>query len=339
MAQHYVTLKDVARRADTTAATVSYVLNGKEGRYISKEMRQRVMDAIEELGYIKSSAASSLRGKKRGIIAVLIPQFENQFFTRIASAIENVADKKGYVLSISSTADDPQREQKIISRMLQQRVDGYILSPTREGGVNTEQLRSLGVPLVVVDRSLPGCEKYPWVTFNNYSCGYLAAEHFIKMGHRHIGLVNWDSGIQDLDERQAGFLAAMAKYQIHDCPIVCDGLFDETAGYQMTKRLLQTRPEVTGILYSSNLHAKGGIRYLLEAGLIIGEDISVIVVGSPEWATSGFNDFTHIVQHEHKIGACAAEMLMTLIDDPERMPEQVQFGCELHIGSSVKDLR
>ena len=154
MAQHYATLKDVARLAGTTAGTVSYVLSGKEGRYISTEMRERVMKAVHELGYVKSSA-------------VLVPQFGNQFFTRIVLGIEAEADKKGYILSICNTFDDPEREGEIVNRMAQHRVDGYILSPTVEGERNTRQVRQLGVPLVVVDRSLQGVESYPWVTFSN----------------------------------------------------------------------------------------------------------------------------------------------------------------------------
>ncbi|NLK05352.1 MAG: LacI family transcriptional regulator, partial [Spirochaetales bacterium] len=84
--KRYATLKDVAKLAGTTAATVSYVLNEKEGRYISDETRRKVLEAAEQLEYVKSIGASSLKGKSRKLIAILIPQFENQFFTRIVVA-------------------------------------------------------------------------------------------------------------------------------------------------------------------------------------------------------------------------------------------------------------
>ena len=93
MGGQYATLKDVAERAGTTAATVSYVLNGSKKRYISEDMRRRVEEAARELNYVKSSAASSLKGKKRKIIAVLVPQFENQFFTQLILGVERVADQ------------------------------------------------------------------------------------------------------------------------------------------------------------------------------------------------------------------------------------------------------
>ena len=195
MSEKYATLKDVAKLAGTTAATVSYVLSGKEGRYISQEMRARVMKAVEETGYVKSSAASSLKGKKRGIIAVLVPQFSNQFFTRMVLAIEAEVEKEGYVLSICNTFDDPKREMDIINRMVQHRVDGYILIPTAKGPENTEQLRRLDVPIVVADRPLEDVDHYNFVTTNNYQCSRLATEYLLKKGHdTHLFFSCWGAG-------------------------------------------------------------------------------------------------------------------------------------------------
>lgn len=134
MEGQYATLKDVAERAGTTAATVSYILNGSTKRYVSEDMRRRVEAAAKELNYVKSSAASSLKGKKRKIIAVLVPQFANQMFTELVLGVERVADRYGYILSICNTFDDPQRELEIIRRMQAQRVDGYIITPSRDGG-------------------------------------------------------------------------------------------------------------------------------------------------------------------------------------------------------------
>ncbi|MCD8171163.1 MAG: LacI family transcriptional regulator, partial [Clostridiales bacterium] len=103
MEGQYATLKDVAERAGTTAATVSYILNGSTKRYVSEDMRRRVEAAAKELNYVKSSAASSLKGKKRKIIAVLVPQFANQMFTELVLGVERVADRYGYILSICNT--------------------------------------------------------------------------------------------------------------------------------------------------------------------------------------------------------------------------------------------
>lgn len=205
MKGQYATLKDVAKRAGTTPATVSYVLNNSSERYISEEMKKNVLTAAKELNYVKSSVASSLRGKKTKIIAVLVPQFSNQFFTRMIVAIETIADEHEYILTIYNTFDDPVREKSIINRMVQHRVDGYIIAPTVEGFKNTEQLRHNGIPLVVVDRPLEGNENYIWVTTDNYQCGYESANYVIKYGHKNIAFVGWQTEILDLRERERGF--------------------------------------------------------------------------------------------------------------------------------------
>ena len=157
----FVTLKDVAEKAGTTVGTVSYVLNNKKGRYISDDLRQRVLVAASELNYIKCNGASSLKGMDRKLIGILIPQFENQFFTRICLAAEEVFVQHGYDLIICDTFDEPGREKAIIHRLLSQRVDGIIITPTVDGAENTKIARDVGMNMVVVDRPLEGLEGLP----------------------------------------------------------------------------------------------------------------------------------------------------------------------------------
>lgn len=340
MSKKYATLKDVAKLAGTTAATVSYVLSGKEGRYISQDMRERVMKAVDETGYVKSSAASSLKGKGSGIIAVLVPQFFNQFFMRMVLAIEAEVEKEGYILSICNTFDDPEREMDIINRMVQHRVDGYILTPTTKGTENTQCLRKLDVPMVVTDRPLEGVEQYNFVTTDNYRCGYLATDYLIQKGHRRIAFMGWNSGIAALEQRRKAFLDATDEAGIrNEWLIVKEGAFSEEAGYELTKQVLEADKGITAIFFAYNVQAKGGVRYLAEQKLVPGKDISVILIGSPEWAVVGQNDFAHINQQEYELGKCAAKLLLQNIKQTKRKKEHVQqTGC-LYEGSSVADIR
>ena len=339
----YATLKDVARLAGTTPTTVSCVLNEKEGRYISKEMRERVMKAVWETGYVKSGVASSLRGKKRGIIAVLVPQFSNQFFTRMVLAIESVVEKEGYVLSICNTFDDPEREREIMNRMFQQRADGYVIIPTREGHKNTQQARRLGIPMVVVDRPLQGAgesEDYPWITASNYQASSLATEYLIRKGHRNMAYIGWKPGIEELENREKGFWDAVSSAGFTDSgSIAMYGEFSAEVGYRMTEQVLKKYPDITAVFYGFNIQAKGGVQCLTEAGLVPGKDISVILVGSPEWAMVGQNCFAHIDQHEYELGRHASRLLLEIIEKEKQIPRQTVLDCTLCEGSSVKDIR
>ena len=206
----YTTLKDVAKLADTSIATVSYILNDSTKRYVSAELKERVLQAAKELNYMKSAVASSLKGKDRGILSVLVPQFDNPFFTRIVMAIEETAHRYGYFISITSTVDDMERERKVIRKMIEQRVDGLIISPTIQGTENTDHLRNLGIPYVILERPLVGVNQYDFVGSDNFNSGYLAAKHLIENGHSRIGFVGWDTFI-NVQERKHGYLDAMEK--------------------------------------------------------------------------------------------------------------------------------
>ena len=339
--KRFPTLKDVAREAGTTAATVSYVLSGNEKRYVSPGMRERVLNAVKATGYIKSSPASSLQGKRQGVIAVLVPQFRNQYFTEMMLAIESVLDEQGLLLSISNTFDNPERERDIIVKMAQQRVDGYILIPTIEGAQNTEPIRKMDVPMVLVDRPLLGVDdEHTEVGPDNYRSGYLLGEHLGGMGHTKAAYVGWDSGFETLDRRRDGFwdgLDAAVGKRLPRVSVEQD--FSVEGGYSAAERLRREHPDVTAWCLGYNVPARGSIDYLRDQGITPGEDLSVVMVGNPDWATVGGNDFTLVDLCPESLGRTAAERLLEELSDSETKPSRTIIDCRLHVGSSVRDIR
>lgn len=340
MEGQYATLKDVAERAGTTAATVSYVLNGSKKRYISEDMRRRVEDAARELHYVKSSAASSLKGKKRKIIAILVPQFANQFFTQLILGVENVADRYGYILSICNTFDDPQREMEIINRMQAQRVDGYIVTPSMDGGKNTKQIRKIGVPMVVVDRSIDIKENYFFVSVQNYESTCLAVEYLLKKGHRHIAFIGWKADFGGLERREEAYHKLLDDYGIpREQHIVYNGEFTEESGNWLTRKALEEHPEATAVLYAYNVQARGGVEYLAQQRVKVGKDLSVMIIGAPDWVQTGNNHFTCVDLNGTKLGVMAAEMLFDIINNEEPVePYQKEQQATLIEGTSVCDI-
>jgi len=338
MTKHYATLKDVAKLAKTTAATVSYVLNDSKGRYISAEMREKVLNAAKTLNYIKSSAASSLRGKQRKMIAVLVPQYSNQFFTNLILAVENIANTYGYILSICNTFDDPDREKDVIQRMQQQRMDGYIIIPTKKGNENTEQLRKMEIPMVIVDRSLDDVENYNRVSTNNYQCSYVGVNHLIEKGHEKIAFVGWESGVTDLICREKAYIDAIIKNKINiENKFIFNDSLDPDSGYKMTKNIIENHKEITAIFYAYNIQALGGIKYLKEDNIKIGEDISLVMIGTPDWAI--VENFTCIDQKAYDLGRIAAEMIFNGINSEKKSKHEcIIQDCALIEGNSVKNI-
>ena len=332
----YTTLRDVATLAGTTAATASYVLNDKQGRYISGETRAKVLEAAKKLDYIKCNGASSLKGMARKLIAILVPQFENQFFTKIIVGAEEVFVKHGYDMVICNTLDIPEREQNIIIRMLQQRVDGILLTPTVKGHKNTAILRRLGIKYVVVDRPLEGDDDFCWVATDNYECGQKGAEYLFRRGHEKIAYIGWKTRVSYLDKRREAFLDTAAKYGAEKSVMVLEGDFSPEDGYKLTARALEKKPDISAFYFGFNIQALGGIRCLTDRHMDIPERKSVIMIGSPEWAAAGRNKFTRVDMGGYDLGRGAAEMLMDIIRFPQKEPSmQVIRNCTLIEGDSV----
>lgn len=337
----YITIKDVAKHAGTSIATVSYVLNDSKDRYISSELRERVLQAAEELNYIKSGLASSLKGKERGIIAVLTPQFENHFFMSIFIAIEKITNQYGYVLSTCNTFDSITHEQEVLERMTKLRVDGYLIIPTVQGAENTKQIRSHGLPFVAIERPLDGVEGYDFVTSDNFDAAYTITNHLIGMGHREIGFIFWDTEISNLYERYLGYEQALKDHQIPYCAnYVKKGKITHLDGAVLTDELLKER-NVTAIVYGHYILAEGGIQYARNQGVRIPEDISMVLIGAPYWTRMNDTPFTCIVQPGTQMGEEAAELLLKKIDNdhPPRDFIHKKIKCSIYYGKSVKDLR
>lgn len=322
---HYATIKDVANLAGTSAATVSYVLNGNPNKSIKKETIDRIMSAVEELNYSKSAVASSLRSKKRGLVFVLVPQFNNVYYTRVCESIEDVLFAKDIVPVFCDTRESPDREKKLIESAVSQRADGIILGPTSRGWENTNVVRQMNIPLVTIGREFITDENIGntfYVGDDSYQAGYLAGRALIKNGHRKIGVIEWDGAVSSARERKAGFSDSVKQME-NDKPVevYCESsmMLDIQAGYQLTKRLLQQH-KPTALFFGYHLLAQGGIMYIQETGYRIPEDISVILIGTPSWADLSVTPYAVVNQHEDWVGTTAGRIISHIIKGELQQP-------------------
>ena len=205
----FVTIKDIAKLADTSVTSVSYILSGAKNRYVSDELRKKVLKAAEELNYVKSALATGLKGKDRKMIAMLVPQFDNIFFTRLTAGVEEVTYNHGYILSICNTFDDSKREREIIENLVMNRVDGILISPTEASDENIRYIKEFGIPFVVLDRTLTEMKEYDAILTDNFNFGYLAAKELLEAGHRDIAFVEWESKIPNIKDRFRGCVKAL----------------------------------------------------------------------------------------------------------------------------------
>lgn len=329
--------------ANTSAATVSYILNNTKRRYVSDELRTRVLDAAKALHYNKSVIASSLKGKRRKIIALLIPQFSNIFFNRIAMGVETAARERGYLVLICNTHDDPEIERLTVEKIIAERVDGLLISPSVQGYNNIEFLRHLNLPYVSVERPIENIDDYDLVACDNYQLGYQATEHLIQYGHKKIAYIDWLSRVSNLQDRRTGYRECLAHYGLpYDPDIVRDGSFSAESGYEITRTLWEENRGVTAIIYAVNVPASGGIAYLHDAHLKVPKDVSIVIIGTPEWTKLHYPPLTCMDQNENEIGKMATEILIDKIEKTtlKTLPRFVKMKIPVQMipGRSVRKI-
>ncbi|MGE5604238.1 MAG: LacI family DNA-binding transcriptional regulator [Bacteroidota bacterium] len=334
------TIRDVAKAAGTAVSTVSYVLNNDPNKYVSQDLRQRVLQAARDLNYHPNLIARSMKGKERRVLAIIVPQFENVFFTKVINGAEHISYENGYMLLFCSTFDDPDREKNFIENLIAQQVDGLLISPTIEGWRNTSIIRERNIPYVVLDRLLEDSEvPYDSVSFDNKEGSYLATRHLIAQGHRKLAYINWDSPFSHLKQRLDGFWKAIDEAGLSrtDCFIISGRHVNAESGYKLAQSLFsQFNP--TAVLASHHFFGEGLVNFLRETGRAIPDDISVVVYGQPSWVRLNQPSFTCIQQPAQEIGELGAKILLNRIANPGIPFERFILKPNLIIRDSVKTL-
>ena len=329
-----VTIKDVAKKAGTSIATVSYVFSNEE-RYLRPELRERVLQAAAEIGYVKNAAASSLKGKRRGILAVVVAQFGNTFFTRMCVEIVSIARQEGYVVTLCNSDEDLQQERLILERLIAQRIDGCILCPAFSRSDNVELLRKHNVPFVVLERSLEqDAPEYSFVGHDNFQSGYLATKTLLMAGHRKVAFLGWDAPIPNVRERVDGYCKAMQEHGLPEAEqcILLDELSMD-AGRRMAEKL--NTEEISAVVLGHHESAKGVLLYFLEKGVIWPERVSVVMIGTPEWTEMLRPRLTCVKRPEQDMGQAAAQALLARMNDSQQIAQSPVLSCTLQQGQSV----
>ncbi len=332
-----VTIKDVAVKATTSIATVSYVLSNAE-RYIRPELRERVLAAAAEIGYVKNAAASSIKGKRRGILAILVAQFGNSFFTRMCVEIVSIARQEGYVVTLCNSDEDPEQERIILERLVAQQIDGCILCPALSCEKNTQLLRHHRIPYVILERSFPGSQTaHNFVGHDNFQSGYLATRRLLEAGHRRIAFSGWDSPIPNVCERVDGYRAALREFDVpgeHEW-VVTDELSAQ-AGRRMGAELIESG--VTAAVLAHHETAKGTLLHFQDKAFRWPEDISLVMIGTPEWAGVLNPQLTCIQRPEHDMAVASANLLLNSIKTPDRPPVSQLLPSLIQEGKSVLEV-
>lgn len=302
------TIKEVAALAGVSFTTVSHVVNNT--RPVSAETRKRVEDAIRSTRYVPSAVARSLKHRTTNTIGVLVPTATNPYFAELARGIEDVCASAGYSVILCNSDDDPRKQRDYLRVLMEQRVDGIIVSYTGPGHALSEALGESSLPVVIVDRPADGIEA-DQVQIDHDTGAYLATKHLLELGHRRIACISGPSGLSVTTGRLAGFYRALHESRVPETSVrVTEGDFTSPGGYRATRELLTTGEAPTAIFASNDLMGIGALRAAAELGIPVPSALSVIGFDDIELSRYVFPTLSTVGQSIRQLGEITASMLL-----------------------------
>jgi LacI family transcriptional regulator len=316
-----VTIQDVADRAGVSAMTVSRVIN-KHAR-VAEATRQRVEQAIAELGYVPNALARGLLHGRTRTIALIVSDVSNPFFTQIARGVEDVAQRNGYTVILGNSDESVEKERRYIHTFLSNRVDGLLIAPASSASRSTlALLAQRGRPFVLIDRALEGVNA-DTVIGDSVGGARTLTQHLIKLGHRRIALVNGPLEVPTARDRQRGYLEALREYGIDPQPsLIVTSTYKRDGGYRAAQQLLALPPaqRPTAIFASNNFLGVGTIEALREAALAVPQDMAVVCFDDIELASAIYPFLTVVAQPARTFGTIAAQFLLERLEGSEPSP-------------------
>ena len=278
-----MTIKDLAKLAKVSPATVSRVIN-KSG-YVSQDLREKVEKAIAESNFRPDPRARSLRGKQTNIVALIIPDILNVYYTALAKNIEGSLRENGYIMVLGITNDITEYYSHHLNQFWDMQVDGiiYVPPPTAESPSLARSLYLKGMPMVELNRRREE-DILDAVLADNFGGICQGMQYLFKLGHKKIGLISGSLNTTTGKRRVEGYQWSMANAGIPmDESLVKIGHFSKEYGKQATRELLTSDNRPTVLFPGSNRILMGVMAYLMENNIKVPDDISVLAFDDSEW--------------------------------------------------------
>ncbi|GMA62138.1 LacI family transcriptional regulator [Alicyclobacillus fastidiosus] len=307
------TIKDVAKEAGVSVATVSHVLN--RTRFVSPETAQKVMKAVESLNFNLNPVARNLRASRSKIIGVLIPDLYGSFFTDLIRAIERKLESVGYDFFLFHTDRDAKREERYLHQLIGYKVDGLIVAVTEptENHPTYKWVEEQGLPIVYVDRVPPVGITGTVVTTNNYEATKSAVSHLFQ-SYDEVVMITSNQVASPIKERETAYIDVCKEQGFRPIIASTDG-WGADVGYEQTGRILHEinlRP--FGIFCVTNSVLRGTFQRLKEEKINIPNEVGIIGFDDAPWTTLVTPEVTVVRSKPAEIGHLAVRRLMEQLD-------------------------
>jgi LacI family transcriptional regulator len=332
------TIRDVARLARVSVSTASAVVNQKD--IVSPELRNRVQQAIQAMGYSPNQGARGLRIGRTHIIGMVVPDITNPFYVELMRGVEDEAIATGYELMLCNSNDESSLESRHFNALRAQRVDGILFAPSDSFSAHAAMARS-HVPVVLMDCIPIGAEvSCGCVSSDNLEAAYEATKYLIGLGHRRIAVISGRRVYSTTLDRIEGCQKAIREAGL---PLreefTWPGDSHIEIGYTYGVKLLQSSEPPTAIFALNNRMTLGVLRAFSELGIACPGRVSLISFDDTDWADVFNPSITAIAQPTYQMGKSAVELLVQYIEaeeeEGELQPKQVVLKSTLRIRKST----
>lgn len=319
------TIKDIARECGVDISTVSRSLSGRPG--VHEATRKRVTEAAERLNYRPNRIAQTMATGASRTVALVVSDIRNPFFSEIARGAEDAAYDAGFDLVLCNCDMDPKKQLHYLRSMSEKRVRGMVLNSIAPlTSVERKELSGLGAPVVLLNR-VTGSGGFSSVTSDNEGGGRLAAKYLLSLGHKRLAHITGPNVQGNLNERTRGFTRGIEAAGAAG-PVVLRGRHTMEGGFELTRKLLASKARVTGVFAGNDAMAFGCLRALIEAGVRVPEEMSLIGFDNLEMSAVTMPPLTTIHQPKYETGVAAVEILLSF-SAKITVPEHRTLGVTL----------
>ncbi|MFI9007585.1 LacI family DNA-binding transcriptional regulator [Actinosynnema sp. NPDC053489] len=331
-----VSIRDVATRAKVSVGTVSNVLNRPE--VVAPATRDRVMGAIEELGFVRNDAARQLRSGTPRAIGLVVLDVGNPFFTDVARGVEDTASEAGHAVILCNSDESPRREARHVELLAEQRVHGVLITPVDADLAAVRRLRDRGMSVVLLDHPTTDPDLCA-VAVDDRAGGELAVTHLLAEGYERIVMVNGPARIHQARQRHEGAVDAVRKAGRDE------GVLEElrvpalnvASGQRAAEQLLARATRPDAVFCANDLLALGVLQVLVRAGVRVPEDVAIVGYDDIDFAAAAAVPLTSVRQPRQLIGRTAAELVIAETMTPdEHRHRHVLFAPELVVRESSR---
>ncbi|WP_204516537.1 LacI family DNA-binding transcriptional regulator [Brevibacillus fulvus] len=321
------TIRDVAKLAGVSVATVSRVIN--QNGYVTKDTEQKVRKVIELLHYEPNAVARGLAGKQTGTIAFILPDISNPFFPEVARAVEDVAQAHGYTVILCNSDDEGHKERSYIEVLKKKYIDGIIFASNTMGQEDMQKLYHIDdLPVVALDRA-PTNQTCSVIRSKNYAGAQMAVNHLLSIGCRKIAHIYGPPQFVTARERLAGYQELVKKFPWYSPDLMVPGNFHLDGGMKAAEQLLRAHPDVDGIFAGNDLMALGALKTMSRLGIRVPEQISICGFDGIALTAVTEPELTTIAQPIYEMGATAARVLIEKIQGNDTNAQEYELEVEL----------